>query len=325
MGSKSIYEVVRDFLFSSLNKQFLIFLFFLFLSAIFWLMTTLNETYESDIKIPVRVTNIPQNVVLTSADTDTIRATIRDKGWMMMQYLYGNRIGTLSIPFKNYDRGKGSGAITSSDLKRLLEQRLELSSIVVAVKPDKLEFFYNNGQRKRVPVRWKGRVIPDQLYFITKSEYNPDSVDVYASKDKLDSIRFIFTEPLNYVSFRDTLVVDCRLTHHNDVKVVPERIRVTFFTDVLTEESIDGVPIQCINVPPGKVLRTFPQKTKVHFVAGASQIRQLRAEDFTVIADYREISQNPSERCNIYLRRVPQGISRATLDIKQVDYLIEEE
>lgn len=325
MGIKGIYEVVRNFLFSSLNKQFLIFLFFLILSAIFWLMITLNETYESEVKIPVRVTNIPKNVVLTSTETDTIRATIRDKGWMMMQYLYSNRIGAISIPFKNYDRGHGSGAITSGDLKRLLEQRLELSSIIASVKPDKLEFFYNNGQRKRVPVRWRGRVIPDQLYFITKSEYSPDSVDVYASKDKLDSIRFIYTEPLNYASFRDTLVVDCRLTHNNDVKVVPERIRVTFFTDVLTEESIDGIPIQCINVPPGKVLRTFPQKIKIHFVAGASQIRQLRAEDFTVVADYREISQNPSERCNIYLRRVPQGISRATLDIKQVDYLIEEE
>jgi hypothetical protein len=60
-------------------------------------------------------------------------------------------------------------------------------------------------------------------------------------------------------------------------------------------------------------------------VAGASQIKYLRPEDFIIVADYREIVQNPSEKCNLYLQSVPHGISRATLDTKQVDYLIEED
>jgi hypothetical protein len=153
----------------------------------------------------------------------------------------------------------------------------------------------------------------------------PDSVDVYTSPEKLDSIRCVYTEPLNYAGFRDTLSVDCRLSHANDVKVVPERVRVEFMTDVLTEEAIDGVPIKCLNLPEGKVLRTFPTKVKVHFVAGARQIRFLRPEDFIVVTDYREIAQNPSDKCNLYLQSVPHGVSRATLDTKQVDYLIEED
>jgi hypothetical protein len=153
----------------------------------------------------------------------------------------------------------------------------------------------------------------------------PDSVDVYTSPEKLDSIRAIYTEPLNYVGFRDTLAVSCRLAHANDVKVVPERIQIEFFTDVLTEETIDGVLIQCLNLPEGKVLPTFPGKVKVHFIAGVSQIKHLHPKDFIVVADYREISQHPSEKCNLYLQSVPHGISRATLDTKQVDYLIEED
>ena len=308
-----------------MNKQFLIFMFFLLLSGIFWLMMTLNETYEREVKIPVYVDNIPKNVVLTSSETDTVRVTIRDKGWMLMSYLYGRRLSALSLPFKTYDRGNGSGSISSSEIKRLLSLQLESASKISTVKPDKLEFSYNNGERKRVPVRWAGRIIPEQLYFISHVAYEPDSVDVYASKEKLDSIRVVHTEPLNYVGFRDTLMVDGKLSHPKDVKLVPDRTRISFYTDVLTEESIDGVSIHCINLPQGKVLRTFPAKVKVNFVAGVSQIRQLRPEDFTVIADYQEIMQKPSEKCNIYLRSTPQGISRATLSTKQVDYLIEEE
>lgn len=307
-----------------MNKQFFIFLFFLLLSAVFWLIITLNETYEKELKVPVHFANVPKNVVLTSASVDTTRITIRDKGWIILSYLYGDRALALKLNFKNYDRGNGGGIVSASEIKRALEQRLESSSKITAIKPEKLEFFYNNGERKRVPIRWTGRIIPEQLYFIAQTVYSPDSVDVYASKEKLDSIRYVYTEPLNYVGFRDTLTIQCRLSHDVDTKVVPERITVSFLTDVLTEESID-VPIKCINLPKGKLLRAFPAKVKVNFVAGVSLIRTLLPEDFSVIADYQEIQQKNSDKCNLYLRAIPQGVSRATLSVKQVDYLIEEE
>lgn len=307
-----------------MSKQILIFLFFLVLSGVFWLFLTLNESYEQEIKVVYKIKGIPKNVVLTSHEIDTIRVTIRDKGWVILRYLY-NDYRSVNINYKNYDRGNGSGIASSSEIKRLIAKQLETSTIVNSIKPDRLEFFYNNGERKRVPVRWAGRVIPEQLYFISHVQYMPDSVDIYSSREKLDSIKVIYTEALNYAGFRDTLIVDCKLSHQKDVKVVPENIRIGFYTDVLTEESIDGVPIKAINMPEGKVLRTFPPKIKIRFITGVSQFRTLRPEDFIVIADYKEISQHPSEKCNIYLKTVPHGISRATLETKKVDYLIEEE
>ena len=315
MSIKSIYESIRNFLFSNMNKQFLVFFFFLLLSGVFWLIMTLNETFEREIKVPVRIVGIPKNVVLTSAATDTMRVTMRDKGWMLMGYLYGNKLGAVSLNYKNYDRGNGGGIASSADIRRIIEQQLESSTKITAIKPDKLEFFYNNGENKRVPIRWTGRIIPDQLYFISGVKYEPDSVEVYASREKLDSIRNVFTEALNYVGFRDTLTVECALGHPGDVKVVPERIQVTFYTDVLTEESV-SVPVHCINLPEGKVLRTFPAKVKVNFVSGVSMIKNMRASEFYVVADYNEMIANPSEKCNIYLRTTPSGISRPTLESK---------
>ena len=50
----------------------------------------------------------------------------------------------------------------------------------------------------------------------------------------------------------------------------------------------------------------------------------MKKEDFTVIADYNEIKRNPSsEKCHIYLKTVPSGISRTRLETSSVDYLIE--
>lgn len=324
MGEDSKYQGLKEFLFNNMNKQFLTFLFFLVLSALFWLFMTLNETYEREVKLPFQIVNVPKNVVITSAAVDTVRLTVRDRGWIILSYLYGDKQRLLRFSYKNYDRGNGGGIIPTADIRRVAEQQLENSSRITAVKPEKLEFFYNNGERKRVPVRYTGRVIPEQLYFISNVEYEPDSVDVYASREKLDSMQYMLTEALNSVGFRDTLTISAKISHPADVKVVPERVRINFYTDLLTEESID-VPVRCINLPPGKVLRSFPAKVKVNFVIGASQLRTLSADDFSVVADYLEIQQKPSEKCNLYLRTVPQGISRATLSTRQVDYLIEEE
>ena len=61
-----IWGFLREFLFSRTNKEFLIFVFFIALSGVFWLSLTLNETYEKEFTIPISVVDIPKNVVLTS-------------------------------------------------------------------------------------------------------------------------------------------------------------------------------------------------------------------------------------------------------------------
>lgn len=325
MGSaRDIMQMVRKFMFSSVNKNFLTFLCFLAIAGIFWLMMTLNETYEQEVEIPVRVVNVPKNVVLTSEEYDTVRVTLRDKGLTLISYLYGEGTRPVSINFKTYAKGNGYTAIPAAELQKLIYQQLSASTKIVSSKPDKYELFYNYGLSKRVPVKWTGRVIPEHLYFISHVGYFPDSVNIYASQEKLDSIKEVYTESLNYANFRDTLNVTARLQKTRGVKTVPETVKVAFHTDVLTEESISDIPIKGINMPEGKVLRTFPSKVTVRFVTGVSRFKSLKPEDFIVVADYNEIRNNPSDKCDIHLKTMPGGISKPQLSVTQVDYLIEE-
>ena len=63
---KQITQTVRGFLSGFLSKEFLIFLFFLALSGVFWLMKTLDEVYEEEFPICVRLVGVPKNIVMTS-------------------------------------------------------------------------------------------------------------------------------------------------------------------------------------------------------------------------------------------------------------------
>ena len=311
-------------LFSKANKEFVVFLVFLALSGIFWFLTTLNQVYEREFNIPVSVVGIPKNAVLTSEETDTVRMTIRDKGITLLTYMYGDILKKVQVSFKTYSKSNGTGVITASELQKLVYQQLANGSRITSVKPEKLEFYYNYGAKKKVPVRWSGRVIPEEMFFISRVAYHPDSITIYASREKLDSINVIYTEPLNYANFRDTLTANCELAKIKGVKMIPDNVKVTFFTDVLTEEQIEGVPIKAVNMPVGKSLRTFPAKVNISFVTGVSVYRNLKPTDFVVVADYNEIINHPTEKCHIYLKSVPRGISRARLEIGMVDYLIED-
>ena len=57
---------MKNFLFSEKSREFFIFLFFFVVAAGFWLLQTLNSDYETELSVPVRLKNVPDNVVITS-------------------------------------------------------------------------------------------------------------------------------------------------------------------------------------------------------------------------------------------------------------------
>ncbi|WP_288279454.1 YbbR-like domain-containing protein [uncultured Prevotella sp.] len=318
-------HTIRDFLFSKTNREFLIFLLFLLLSGIFWLMMTFNETYEKEIVLPVRYVNVPQSAVLTSGESDSIHVNISDKGFSLFAFIYSRDSHTIDIDFTKYALPDGIGSVPAIDLQHMIEQLLPTSAKITSLKTEKLVFYYNNGEKKKVPVRWRGHLKTDPHYFIAKTLIEPDSVTIFASREKLDSIHYVYTRELNYSDIHDTLIVTSELQRMQGVKIVPSTVKINIQTDVLTEETIDSIPVVGINMPKGKVLRTFPSRVSVKIVTGMKNYKAIMPSDILVVADYEQFKDETSDKCTLQVKKVPEGVSRATLNVKQVDYLIEEQ
>lgn len=317
--------IVRNTMFSKLNKEFLIFLFFLAVSGSFWLLMALNETYEKECVVAVRLVNVPKNAVVTTPVEDTVRVTIRDKGFTLVAYTYGQKLRPVALPFATYaNRAAGKGQVSAAELQKLIYQQLYKSSRIVSVKPDRLTFYFNFGRKKEVPVRLDGTVTAANSYYLSTILLQPKKVTIYANDHLLDSIRYVSTEKLQLRNIDDTVRQEVALAKIRGVKMVPATVRLSIYPDILTEESFE-VPVHAINMPPGKVLRTFPQRVKVRFVVGASRFRSVRPEQFMVAADYKDLAAHPSAKCNLYLKAKPHGVTKARLDIQQVDYLIEQQ
>ena len=320
-----IFKVVGNFLFSSLNKEFLIFLFFLLLSGAFWLMMALNETYEEELKVPVRLVGMPRNAVMTDEPADTVKVTVRYKGFTLVTYKYGHWFRPLTFKFATYaNEDQGHGAIPAADIIKQVQSQLYGSSKLLSVKPEKLDFYFTYGASKKVPIRFRGKISTSKSYYLAHTEFSPMMVTAYANKKVLDELKYVEIEPFNYRNLQDTIHQNVRLQKIRGVKLVPSTVRLSVYPDVLTEESIE-VPVSAVNMPAGMVLRTFPSRVTVRFTIGASQFRMIRPEQFNVVVDYQALAENPSDKCTLQLRSVPSSVSKAKLELDKVDYLLEQQ
>lgn len=320
---KKTQAFIRNLSFVKTNKEFLIFLIFLALSAATWFINVMNESYETEVLVPVKITKVPANVVITTDIQDSLHVTIRDNGFALLKYMFNNVEKPINVVFDDYSDAQYSGQIAVNSLSRQIRSRFRQANIV-SVKPDRLDFYYNYGSHKRVPVQLAGNITPADMYYLSKIKLSPDSVTIFATEDMLDSIKYATTKPLNISNLHDTTQVAVSMVTIKGVKFEPNIINVKLYPDIYAEDNIE-VPIICRNLPAGKTLRTFPSKATVHFVAGLKNMRNIIASDFVVETDYNEFTADTlSSKCHLILLSVPDMVSRATLTTTDVEYLIEE-
>lgn len=320
---RSALSTVTTFLQYLLSKKVLVFIFFLILSSLMWMMISFNEEMEKELLVPIQITNVPKNVVVTSDVNDTLRLTLRDKGYTLAKYFYGKGVKPISINFQQYARSNGMFTISNADLLRMVKQQLSPSTHILSVKPERLEVFFNHGNHKVVPIRLQGNLVPSASYMLTHTRLIPDKVTVYAADGLLDSITAVYTEPLNRTDISDSARYEVRLQTIRGAKIVPQKVYVDVMAELLTERTLE-VPISVVNVPEDKHLRLFPSTAKVKFVVGTSRYATAKEGDFQIVADYNDVVNTEGDKVRIRLRHKPAYARQAKTDINEVSFLIEE-
>lgn len=317
-------QAIKNFPFRFVNRKFLVFLFFLLVSGIFWLITTLNETMEKEITIPVTLTGVPKNMVIMSDGYDTIRVTVYDKGYTLATYFYADHVKPVVINLPTYIKSDDHASVSAAELQKIVYQQFYGSSKITSIKPDRLDYYFvNHNSQKEVPVRFAGNISAERNHYITATNISPKNVTVYAPQKILDSLQSIPIQPLNLGGITDTVRKEVKLQRIRGVKTIPEQIKIEICADRLTEKIVE-VPIETINVPEGKVLRTFPSRVNVKCTIGASQFKSITEKDFKVVADYNSLKSEKDEKCTIRLAAASEKISNVRLEISEVDYLIEQ-
>lgn len=323
MSASNRIGKVKKFLKSSLNKNFWAFLFFLVLSAGFWLFLALEDIYEIEVSVPVKLKNVPENVVITTSPPQSVKLRLRDNGSLLMRYKYANSLGTITLDFNDYDTRSGHVVVPTAQVARNIIARLQNSTTLVSLSPDTLEYFYNFGLNKSVPVRVAGDITADSLFCVTATQLSPSHVKVYASKDILDTLTAVYTNPINLTGLSEQRTVSTSLRTLRGAKIVPKSVNATFFVDQITEKTLP-IHIDHINFPAGKTLKTFPSVVNVTFQVGLKQYRSITADKFAIVVSYDDIADNTDNRLRLTLKSIPPGISNLRIVPEYVEFVIED-
>lgn len=304
------------------NHEFLVFCVFLCISICFWFLQVFKENANASMEYEFRLVNVPKNIIITSQIPHSVSANVSGRGFAILEYIADMQKRSLEVDFSQFTCSDGLATLSSTTLKRIISKTLSSGVRLASTNPQSIDLFYSQGERKRVPVEFKGKLTAGSQYLVCGVFCQPDSVDVYAPLDKLDSIETAYTVATAYSNLEDTSVVSMPLQTQKGVKFVPDSVQVTICVDLFSEKTLT-LPIYCENIPQNKLLRTFPLNAKVTFHVSATRFNSISENDFSLVVDYNTIKSG-AKKCKLIMRDKPSDITHLRISPEYVEYVVEQ-
>ncbi|MDP3003350.1 MAG: hypothetical protein Q8N38_09505 [Bacteroidales bacterium] len=153
---------------SVINRDVVVFAFFLLLSFIFWYLNSLGKVIEAGIRYPVKYINLPKERVIVEEIPVRLNLYFKGPGYSVLKLkLSGNRTPVLiDISKVNYKRVHDSKAlnyfIITSGLTKSLSVQLRSGCEITSIKPDTLFFTLDKTAAKSVPVNPENNVVKNR-------------------------------------------------------------------------------------------------------------------------------------------------------------------
>ena len=305
------------------GKEIFTYLCFVALAFCFWFILSISENRERTIKIPLEITNVPDEAVLLNDVPPYIEARINDRGATILGYNL-NSVPPVKINFSQHDNKKDAVIISSNSVIDYLRGQLRPTTTILSYTPDSIRIDYTLDAGKRCPVEPNGTFTPSPHHAIGSNIIvSPDSVTIYGKEGILSKINKIATEPFSAENLDENTLLTVKLQHIAGTRIIPDSVTITIPVEEYTSKTF-SVPIVVTNLPHGYSAMTFPSHISLSCIIPTSQYAATTATDFSVVTDYRELVQRSGSQAPIEVINAPDYARSITLAQDSVEYIINE-
>lgn len=151
-----------------INRNVVVFAFFLLLSFVFWYLNSLGKEIETGIRYPVKYINLPEDRVIVGETIVRLNLYLKGPGNSILKLkVSGKRTPVLiDISKVNYIRVPGSKDlnyyIVSTGLTKSLTVQLRSECEITSIKPDTLFFTFEKVVAKSVSAKPDNKVVNDR-------------------------------------------------------------------------------------------------------------------------------------------------------------------
>ncbi|HET9571963.1 MAG TPA: YbbR-like domain-containing protein [Bacteroidales bacterium] len=305
------------------SREFRIFLIFLAISCFFWLLQSLQEVREVEMRIPVIYSELPPHISITNELPSYVFVTVRDKG-TNLYYYYRHRKGlTIRLNILDYYHKEDIGKIPSSTIESLLREKLMTTTQLIRIEPDFIPVFFAPKKAKNVPVRLVSNLNFASQHLLADTPFiHPTTVQVFAPASILKNIERVETQVLSMEELSDTTVVTVGLKPIKGARFSVNTVEVRLCVEEFTERTF-SIPVEGLHFPIGHSLLSFPPTVNIRFFLGLSVYNKIKASDFQAVVDYKDFLTTKNNVCKVRLIKRPEVVQNIRIQPESVECLSE--
>jgi len=307
------------------HRKVRVFLIFLACSFGAWLISRLSQTYTHTVDFNLAFTHLPENRVLLDPPPEEIGVRIRANGFQLLGYQLSPR--TVEIDLRDARDSRKGAYISPQSYREQIERQLGQGIGMLQIPSDTIFMNFQQLRSKTVPVRVQATLDFAQNYMLDGDlKVAPDQVHLLGPPEEIDSIAEVHTEPLS--------VSDLKADFQYELGIEEaERYRYTEFSEDRIQvsgqvfrfsETVVEVPVEVMGVPDNIEIQTFPETVGVLCKGRVEGLKDLRPEDFHLVADYGA-PEAGTGRLMLSLASQPEGVYQAQLLEPSVEFIIKRE
>lgn len=319
-----LYKTYRE----KYHQRLLLFLFFIFLSIIFWFISALNKTYQYEITYPIKYTKLPTDKILTGELPSELRLKVEASGMNILARKLHLNVKALKFNVESFSlqkSGNNSFYILTKQVKEFIMEDFENIKIL-SISPDTLYFNFTNVVTRKIKVKPsiknRDNLLAKQYALNGEISTSPDSIIVTGPMIILDTLQFIVTEPVDVDYLTDSVVKMYNLQKIEQVEFNKKKIKVIIPVDKFTETTVSS-EIETKNVPDTLDLKTFPTSVRVIYRVTLSNYDKVKPDMLKTYVDYKDIDKTISSKLKVWLIDTPDYIYGIKIVPGSVEYLIE--
>ena len=301
--------------------DFTVFLIILALTFFFWWSQTMSQNYDTELKVPVQVTGIPDGIRVITPPASQITVSLNGKGTALRKS--GRRGGkhVLNVSNDLFSMNQGHAAVPTQRLRDSISVLLPPSVSIGSVKPDSLVYQYALQRSVMLPVEFDGSVESQNQFFMERIELKPDSIRAQVLLSDTLSHRLVLDIGSVTVASDSTFITA-------SVKPIPgvildaDKVNMTVISQQYTEKSLE-IPVTGVNFPESVSLKSFPSKAVVVFWVKMSEYDRVSTRDFQIVVDYNDIAGRDVSKAPLHIFSQPANVRNVRLQTRTVDFLME--
>lgn len=322
--SGKLIEKLRFFFKNISWKKNLTFLFFLLLAVIFWGMQVYTQRIEIKLVIPIKYTNVANNILFETELPENIEINVKDYGSSILKYAAKN--DSIEIDMGAIIKEQTTQKILhGQSYEQLIRTGILPSSELVAYSPSYISYAYSRVSVRKLPVLFDGVThLPPGFQLDGDITIYPDSVIAYGSSAALDTLTFAYTDKDTLLNIQESQKIALSLKANRGVKFKPNKIEIDVPVDKFIIKEVN-VPIECINLPKDLAIKFFPSEIAISFFVGLKRYNLIESNNFKIIVDYKDIKDIGNKSIPIRIIESPDFVRIKGLEPSEVEFILEQE